>query len=49
MLEYKFSLTRILQYKDKIKEFALIQDNTGQWKPVFLHALCSKNISTNEI
>ena len=30
MREYGFSLTRILPYKDKIHDFALIPENTGQ-------------------
>ena len=31
MWEYRFSMTRILQYKK----------NTSQWKPLFSHILCS--------
>ena len=42
MWEYGFSLTRILQYKDKIEYFVLIRQNTCQWKPVFLYILCSE-------
>ena len=30
MREYGVSLTRILPYKDKIVDFVLIQENTGQ-------------------
>ena len=35
MREYGFSLTRILPYKDKIVDFVLIRENSGQWKPLF--------------
>ena len=42
MREYGFSLTRILQYKDKIEYFVLIRQNTCQWKPVLLYILCSE-------
>ena len=38
MREYGFPLTRILPYKNKIED---IRENTGQWKPVFSHILCS--------
>ena len=31
----------ILPYKYKIYDFVLIRENTGQWKPVFQHILCS--------
>ena len=41
MREYEFSLTHILPYKDKVVDFVLIRENTGQWKPVFSHILCS--------
>ena len=41
MREYGFSLTRILPYKDKIYDFVLIQENKGQWKPVFSRILYS--------
>ena len=41
MQEYGFSLTRILPYRDKIYDFVLMWENTGQWKPVFSHILCS--------
>ena len=43
MPEYGFSLTRIFPYKKKIEDFVLIQENVGQWKPVFLRILCSVN------
>ena len=42
MREYEFSLTRFLPYKDKIYDFLLIRENTGQWKPVFSHILRSE-------
>ena len=41
MREYRFSLTRILLYKDRIVDSVLIQENTGQWKTVFSLILCS--------
>ena len=41
MREYGFSLTRILPYKDRIYDFILRRENTGQWKPVISHILCS--------
>ena len=47
MREYGFSLTHILQYKDKIEYFVLMRQNTGQWKPVFSYILCSE-ISEDE-
>ena len=34
MQEYRFSLTRVLPYEDRIYDSPLIQENTGQWKPV---------------
>ena len=43
MREYGLSLTRVLPYKDKILDFLLIRENTGQWKPVFLHILYSES------
>ena len=41
MRKYVFSLTRILPYNDRIYDSVLIRKNTGQWKPVFSHILCS--------
>ena len=41
MREYRFSLTRILPYKDRVYDSVLIRENMGQWKPVFSHVLCS--------
>ena len=32
--------TRILPYKDRIVDSALIRENTGQRKPAFSHILC---------
>ena len=34
-------MTRIVPYKDKVVDFVLIRENTGHWKPVFSHVLCS--------
>ena len=42
MREYGFSLTHILPYKKSTYDSALTPENTGQWKPVVLHILCSK-------
>ena len=33
MREYGFSQTRILPCKEKIYDFVLVPENTGQWKP----------------
>ena len=41
MREYGFSQTRILSYMDRKVDSVLIRQNMGQWKPVFLHILCS--------
>ena len=41
MREFRFSLTHILPYVDRIYDSVLIRENTGQWKPVFPHILCS--------
>ena len=41
MREYGFSLTYVLPYKNRIYESVLIRENTGLWKPVFSHILCS--------
>ena len=35
MQEYEFSPTRIFPYKDKIVDFVLIRENTGQKNPYF--------------
>ena len=39
MREYGFSLTGIFLHKDRIYDSALIRENAGQRKPVFLHIL----------
>ena len=39
--EYGLSRTRILLYKFRIYKSAFMQENTGQWKIVLLHILCS--------
>ena len=54
MREYGFSLTRIMPYKDRIYDSALIPENTGQQKPLFSHILCidwrwKSNIDDNEL
>ena len=46
MREYGFSVTCILPYNDTVYDFVLIRENTGHWKPVFLHILCSE-LSSN--
>ena len=43
MLEYGFSLTDIFPYKDINYNSVLIWENTGQWKPAFLHILYSED------
>ena len=35
MLEYGFSLTGIFPYKDRLFDFVLIRENSGQRKPIF--------------
>ena len=45
MPEYGFSLTRIFLYKDRIYNFVLIREDTGQRKPVFWNILCSENLT----
>ena len=45
MQKYEFSLTCILPHKDRIYDSVIIRENTGQWKPVFSHILCSVNVS----
>ena len=44
MREYGFSLTCILPYKDRIYNYVLIREKTGQWKPVFSHILYSNKL-----
>ena len=41
MQKYGFSLTLILPYKERIVDSVLLRENTGHWKPVFSHILCS--------
>ena len=41
MSEYRFSLTRIFPYKDRIEDFVLIRENAGQKKLVFWYILRS--------
>ena len=41
MREYGVPLTVILLYMDKIVDFVLKRENTGQRKPAFAHVLCS--------
>ena len=45
MQKYRFSLTRILPYEDRIYNSVLMRKNTGQWNPVFSHILCSVTIT----
>ena len=45
MPEYRFSLTRIFPYKDKIYDYVLIREDTGQRKPVFWNNSCSENLT----
>ena len=45
MWRYEFSLTRILPYKDRIVDSVIIRKNTGQWKSVFSHILCTVSFS----
>lgn len=49
MSEYEFSLARILPDKDRIEDFALIRECTGQRTPVFRHILCGDKFKSNEI
>ena len=39
--EYGFSLTRIFPYKDRMIDFVLIWEYTGQRNPLFWHNLRS--------
>ena len=45
--EYRFSLTRILPYKDIITDSALIRGNMGKWKTIFSHSLSSRVFNEN--
>ena len=42
MREYGFLLTLIFPYKERIIDSVLVRENTGQWRPVFLHNLWSE-------
>ena len=44
MPEYGFSLNRIFPYKDRIYDYVLIREDTGQRKPVFWNFLRSENL-----
>ena len=45
MREYGFSQARILRHKGRIYDSVLIRrKNTGLWKPVFSHILCSFSV-----
>ena len=41
MRKYRFLATRIFPYKNKGVDSVLIRENTGHWKAVFSHILCS--------
>ena len=41
MREYGFSLKCILPYDDRVYDYVLLRENTGQRKPVFSHILRS--------
>ena len=44
MAEYGFSLTRIFPYQDRIVDYVLKKERTGQGKPVFTQRRCNTNI-----
>ena len=46
MREYRFSVTHIFPYKDRIVDSVFIWENAGQLKPVFSHILCSAICAT---
>ena len=46
MPEYGIPLTIVIPYKDRDKDFVIMQENTGQRKPVFWHILHNLKIST---
>ena len=37
--EYSFLLTNILPCKDRVYDIVIIQENAGQWEPIFSHIL----------
>ena len=39
----------ILQFTDRIYDSVLIQENTGQWEPVFSHVSCNVTVWNTEI
>ena len=41
MPDYRFSLTLILPYKNKIEDFVIMGEHAGQRKPVLWHILRS--------
>ena len=45
MPEYRFSLTRIFPYKDRIYDYVLIQEVTCYRKPVFWNILPSEDLT----
>ena len=47
MRKYRFLLTLILSSTDIIVDSVLIRENTGKWKTVFSHILCSDVFSKN--
>ena len=49
MQESGFSLTRILSHKDRIVDSVLIRKYSGQEKPVFLHILCSDELTKKSV
>ena len=49
MREYRFLLARILPYWEQNLRFWRIWKNTSQWKPVFLHILCSAKIQQKQL
>ena len=40
MREYWAFLTLVFPYKDRIEDYVLVRENTGQRKLVFSHILC---------
>lgn len=47
MQEYGFIWQDILPYKDKMVDSVLPWENTGQWKPSFLHIYAGEEINTS--
>ena len=44
MPEYRFSLTGIFPFKERISDYILIQEDMAQRKPVFWNILLSENL-----